>query len=623
MIRSRQNSILACLALVLTIVPGCRFGKTAAEHALVSQAPVTYVSHESAPATVEFVAAEVNSPDFSMTDVAPRTSNGDLPNEFWQLTLDEAIAIAMQDTKVLRSLGATAVQNPQGAAGKFDPTIQSTDPIFGIQAALANFDANVNSNLLYSRNDDVFNNPTLTGNTAEVRQDLTVGTFNINRVTPYGTQLSFNNSLQHEQTNNPAVTFPHSWTSVLEATVQHPLLQGRGLRFNQIAGPTGTPGFRNTSGVLVSRINHDITRAQFERGVREMVNEVITAYWQLHLAYKNFDSIKAARDGGLKTWNIAKSRFENDLPGGEADREAQAREQYYVFQSQLLAALNGDRQSGVSGVLQAEADLRRLLNLPQSGERLIRPSARPVGVATVYNWVELASQTIECRVELREQRWRVQQRQLELEAARNFVLPRLDAIATYRNNGFGDDLIGGSGRFSSAFKDATSNDHGEWEMGLNFSMPVGFRQAHAAVRNSQILARREKAVLAEQKNQILHDLGSAFRQVDQNFSNIEFAELRVTAARETVLARQAAYEADAVGFDELLDAQQRQLDAELAYTQALTNYELAQELLLLESGKLLTEHQVHLIDGSFDDGSYCHVSNVQISSGPSAIDYRF
>ena len=60
-----------------------------------------------------------------------------------------------------------------------------------------------------------------------------------------------------------------------------------------------------------------------------MVLEIINAYWQLDLEYENFASIKVSRDASIETWNISKARFNNGLPGGEADREAQARAQYY------------------------------------------------------------------------------------------------------------------------------------------------------------------------------------------------------------------------------------------------------------------------------------------------------
>lgn len=584
--RVKCTTIKLCIAVAFVTLFGCR----------VRQKPLVVTSNVEPASQTHFV----QYPDVYVDDeggnsiAAPRTNLTELPDAVWEMSLDEAIMLALEDTEVLRSLGATVVSNPQVVGGSFDPAIQSTDPNFGIEAALAQFDARFNSSLLYAKDDDVLNNSVLGGGATEIRDDLTTGSYGLSKTTAAGTQFSINSSFQHSQSNNPGLLFADSWTTVWEATARQPLLQGRGVRFNRIAGPVTQPGVRNTSGVVISRINHDITIAQFEANLRRMIEEIIVAYWQLDLAYKNFDAIRSVRDLGLETWQVAKSRYDNDLPGGEADREAQAREQYYQFQSQLLVALNGSRPSGEVGVLQAEANLRRLLGLPQSGSRMIKPSDRPILVQTIYNWEDLANNTINSRVEIREQLWRVKQRKLELEAAQNFLLPRLDAVATYRNNGFGDDLIGGNGRFAGALNDAFTNDHGEWELGLSYNMTLGMRQAHVGVRNAELAYHRERAVLAEQREQILHDLGSAVRQVDQSYSDIELQANRLEAARTAVEARTAAFEADTVGFDELLNSHQRLLQSELAFFQTASSFEQAKATLQSQSGRLLREYQINL-----------------------------
>jgi len=88
----------------------------------------------------------------------PLTSKSELPSEFIYISLDETIAFALQDVEVLRSLSANVVQNAQSAVSSLDPALQATDPNFGIHAALAAFDTNLTSSILYSNNDDTFNN---------------------------------------------------------------------------------------------------------------------------------------------------------------------------------------------------------------------------------------------------------------------------------------------------------------------------------------------------------------------------------------------------------------------------------------------------------------------------------
>lgn len=532
----------------------------------------------------------------------PLTNKSELPAEFVDISLDESIAIALGNVEVLRSLAATVVQNTQGAATAFDPAIQSTDPNFGVEAALSAFDTSLTSSALYSNNDDTFNNPSTTGFASSVQQNLADFTLGLNKVTAAGTQLSVASNLTYDDSSNPALLFPSSFNTSWQATVRQPLLQGRGTLFNRIAGPTSGPGFLGSSGFLISRSNHDISVVEFERNINQMVLEIINAYWQLDLAYGNFAAIKVSRDASIETWNIAKARFNNGLPGGEADREARARAQYYQFESQLTQSLNS--------ILQSEAELRRLLGLPQSDGQLYRPSDSPQTAESLFDWSTMASKALKGRPEVRQQRKLIEQRELQLIASKSFTQPRLDAIATYRNNGFGDNLFGSGPQFSGALNEAFEGNFDEFEFGLSLDAPLGFRRAHAGVRNAELQLMRERAVMNELQSQILHDLGSAVRRVAQGFDVLELSQLGSQAFRESVEARTAAYKADAAGFEDLLDAQQRLLDAELAFHVAKTDYELAIAQVQFEASDLLTEYAINLAE------------DVAPSSSPTATDRR-
>lgn len=553
----------------------------------------------------------------------PLTSADDLP-PLMNTSVDEVVYIALTSSKILRSLNAQVLNNPATATGVFDPAIQATDPLFGIEAALSQFDTNLSASLIHANNDDVFNNSILGGGATEVVQDLTTANFALQKTAATGTQYTFQGNLVYDSNDNPSSIFPSSYRGFWEATARHPLLQGSGTDFNRIVGPNATVGSRSTSGVLISRINNDISIAQFEQGVREFVNDTVNAYWELHFAYRNFESAKTARDAALETWNTVKARFDNDVSGGEAHQESQAREQFFLFQQQLVAALNGDFRAGVSGVLQAEADLRRLIGLPQNDGLLICPSDSPASVGTVYDWNSLLNFALTQRVEIRQQLWQVRRRELELLASRNFLLPRLDAIATFRNTGFGDDIIGGGGRFSSVFSDSVSGDHNEWELGLQLNVPLGFRQASAGVRNSELQLNRERSVLREQEKQVIHDLGSAIRETEQYQTSVNLAFNRLDAAMDTVSSRQAAYEADAVPLDSLLESQRRLVDARTAYHRAQVNLQLATESVQRESGQLLARHSINL-----NQAESANLANVSIGGRQSLvhsavqhIDYR-
>ena len=339
--------------------------------------------------------------DFIDNSMGPRTSSHRIDEEPLLLTLDETVAISIRNAPVLRSLNGQIVNSPLLAQTVFDPAIQSTDANFGIEAALSAFDANLTASLNHANNDDVFNNSILGGGATEVVQDLTTASVGINKIAGNGTQYSFAGNVVYDNNDNISSTFPSSYTAFWQAQARKPLLQGRGVLFNQIAGPNSSAGFLGTSGVLISRINNEISIAQFQRAVTEHVAEIVQAYWDLYFSFQNFRTAKLARDNALRTWNSVKARFDNDLPGGEADTEAQAREVYFDFEAQLIAALDGDPRTGVIGVYQAEANLRRLIGMPQSDHRLLQPADSPATAAIAWDWQSISNTAIESRIELR------------------------------------------------------------------------------------------------------------------------------------------------------------------------------------------------------------------------------
>ena len=65
------------------------------------------------------------------------------------------------------------------------------------------------------------------------------------------------------------------------------------------------------------------------------VSDVENAYWELYFAYRDLDAKIVARDRALETWRSVHSKFETGDEGGEAEKEHQSREQYFVFQAQV------------------------------------------------------------------------------------------------------------------------------------------------------------------------------------------------------------------------------------------------------------------------------------------------
>src|SRR5262249_55499015 len=144
----------------------------------------------------------------------------------------------------------------------------------------------------------------------------------------------------------------------------------------------------------------------------------------------------------------------------------------------------------------------------------------PIKAKVIFDWSDIQIEALTRSVELRRQKWVVKQRELQLIAARNLLLPRLDAVALYRWLGSGDTLIDPNGRGvfpypgSNAYSTLTDGHFQEWQLGFNFSMPLGFRQQMVTVRNVQLQIARERTRLEEQELELSHALTEAVRNLE-------------------------------------------------------------------------------------------------------------
>ena len=398
-------------------------------------------------------------------------------------------------------------------------------------------------------------------------------------------------------------------------------MQGSGTRFNRIAGPGATPGVYN--GVMIARINADISLVDFEAGIRDLVSDVETAYWELHFAYRTYDSTIRARDRSLETWRQIETWRKSGLRGGTPQREARAREQYYRFEAELKNLLAGQVQErsrattfrGLGGIHTHERNLRLLMGVPINDGRLIRPVTEPSAANVVFDWDEIHSEATTSRIELKRQQLQIKRRELECVAAKNFLKPQLDAIGRYRWRGLGHNLIdsGDNPEFNDAYQNLVDGNFQEWQLGVEYTMPIGFRQAHAAVRNAQLNLNREKAILREQQRQITLEISHAVAELDRAYDIAQIQLNRRIAAAQQLEASEILYEQSdenqkGVLLDQLLDAQTRLADAESQYGRSLIEYMMAIKQIHNAKGSLLTYNQVYLSEGAWPKKAQCDAS---------------
>jgi outer membrane protein TolC len=569
--------------------------------------------------------------DINATQAPPSVRRPE-ETEKWPLTLEEATRLALAHSKVLRDLGGRVLTSPAAAPTVYDPAIQDADPRFGVEAALAAFDAQLAGSLFIEQNDRQSNNVFAASSGLFTNN----GNFQlgISKTAATGTQFSLSNTTIYNRNHGfipGGFNLVGSYYDTLfVAEARHPLLQGSGVEFNRIAGPNATPG--NYNGVLIARLNTDVTLADFEANVRNLLTDVERTYWELYFAFRDFDAKNEGRRLALRSWQLEKRRAEAGTR--TSDQEAFARQQFYAAQAAVENALSG-MSGGPGGVYAVEQQLRSLLGLPSSDGRLIVPADEPATVDVRFDWHEALSLALMRRVELRRQQWTIKRRELEVIAAKNFTKLQVDLVGQYRWRGFGDNLLGPGvltvpnpapppatvSLHNSAFGSLFNGDLQDWQLGIEIAAPVGNRQGHAAVRHAQLQLTREHAIYDEMERQVSHELRRSFTELDRAYVVTRSRYNQRVAAFTRLAAEVKRNERGVTDLDLVLDAQQQAVEAESNYFRSVVDYNLAILDLHFSRGTLLGYHNVWLTEGPWQDKAHHSAAKLARRFRPKRFSY--
>jgi hypothetical protein len=497
------------------------------------------------------------------------------------MTLDTAIRLAIENGEVLRKLGGMILTDPERIYTEQTIPLQVTNPQTGIEAALSAFDANLYAFGKWQNNDRRYNNQFISGGANAFQQDTHDYVLQMSKYTATGAQLAIRSVTDYDANNATGNITPSAWQTQFQAEMRQPLLQGGGLTFNRIAGPGSVPG--NYNGVLIAKVNNDLTAAEFRQQLRDYISDVITAYWDLYFAYRSLDSKRDALQRSQTTWQSFAALKNNNRRTGTD--EAMAREQYYRFKSEVNDAI-----SGQLGVQTMERNLRLLIGISITDGVLLRPADEPNEAPLVFDWDSIAIEAVQLRSELQQTRLKVKRSQMEVLAAKNFLMPELDLVSTYRIRGLGKHLAGDN----SAFGELGSGDYQEYEASVELRMPVGFRQAHAAVRNAQLKVRRQNTLLREQERRILRDLTNDVVECDRAYVQMQTNMNRYLAATDALKGMETNRgNGLPISLEQLLDAQRRASEAQTKYYLSLSQYAISTKNVQYQQGTLL--HAIHLM----------------------------
>jgi outer membrane protein TolC len=548
--------------------------------------------------------------------VAPLVPSVPTPADVWNpdrelryITLTEALAIALEQGTVgvqsalfpgalvdtLGSFGGITAGSVFG--GSDSVRALALDPAFVdtlIESSLSKFDARWTTSMTWTTTDrpvgtavDTFQ-AAQSGAGAINLQDANFAT-SLLKPLPTGGVAGITFSTAYELSNlNPRVN--PAYRPTLQFQFEQPLLQGWGVEINQLRanhpGSLLTP-FQlasRTEGILITRLRFDEQRTEFERNITYQLVNVEISYWNLYGAYWSLYANEQALRQSFEAWKINKARYEaGRIPIQDF---AQTRRQYEQFRGQRITALGQ--------VLEAERQLRGLLGLPiEDGKRLV-PADTPTLAPYRPDWDTSLCQAVALRPELVEARQDLKFRQLDLINQKNLLLPDLRFTSTYDINAIGRRLDGPDS--NNAFRNLARDEFNNWQIGLNLTVPLGFRDAHAAVRAARLNLARAYWVLRDQEIKAGRFLELQYRHLAEYYQQIEAQRAQREAAAEELNARFKEFLAGRGTLDILLEAQRvwaAALQAEYAaivqYNNALASFEFAKGTILAHDNVVIAE----------------------------------
>lgn len=600
------NALMVCGALA-----GCRSPKTI--HYL-GEADLQHYKDKTL--AVEYANIDQPTPQEVAYSLKPHTLRDRTTDDIWNMSLAEAIQTAVTNNKLIRTRANP--QLSQNSPSIYDPALRETGFLFGnrgVEAALADFDANVTSALTWGRN-ETYANSSVPGAQDFINSNNTgIFTSQIAKQFANGGTFAVNHNWNYLDTNSPAALFPSSYSGLIQAQYVQPLWAGAGVEYTRIAGPvrSGFGAITGVSqGVTIARINTDISVADFEAAVTLMLKDVEDLYWELYLAYRQYDAEERNRLKAHDTWQQIQVVAKAGAEGGQAIVEAQVRENYFDTRARV--------ETSLSELYIIENQFRRMLGLPVNDGKIIRPTDDPTEAEYVVNWESALLEALSRRVELRRQKWQIKSLELQRIAAENVTNPRLDLVSAYQVNGFGDKLLSQQSAdgvtaagYNSAYSTMTRGDLTGWNLGLQFSMPIGFRQARAQLHNTELQLVKARATLSAQELDVSHELAETIQRIDAAYiiaqtqldRKIASAKrMEIYDVHREVGTNPAGRGADpSVRLDLETRAQNSNAAAEVAYFASLIAYNKAITEYQWRRGTLLDHDGIHLAEGEWTEAA--------------------
>ena len=330
----------------------------------------------------------------------------------------------------------------------------------------------------------------------------------------------------------------------------------------------------NTHRIRIAALDSQIVQAGTKLEVIRQIAAVDRAYWLLDATRKILAVRIQQFQRAQEQFDQATARFEGGVgPKIEVVRAeaGQARRQ----ESIIIAELD---------VKDSHRSLKRIINLPDadvdSAVTLVLTSQPDDRVFYELDEDELIEAALRERVELLELELKVAQDYSTIDFEENRKLPLFTLDYIYRIHGTG----------SSAGRSAESAVEGRawgWELGLNVEVPLGNEAAEARVHRAILRRLQRLATRSAREQSVKQEVLEALDNLHATRRRILASDVTVGLEAQNYLAEQGQYQLGLRNSTEVLFAEERLADANVAYINAVLDYQIARIDLAFATGMLL------------------------------------
>jgi len=400
------------------------------------------------------------------------------------ISVQEAVLRALQhnlDITISRQTKDTRVQDIIAEQAKFDPTVSLNGqynrqvqplnrPVFGFSGndltTIQKFDQNQ-----YNV-------------TADITQNLLTGANYDLNYSPSRTFVSGQNTFLF----NPA------YTGGLAFTLTQPLLRNFGIDINKTF-------------IKIAQNNAKVEEHVFLDRVLTVIATVEQSYWELVFVNEN-----------LKVSQLALKAAEELLASNRAKAKAGVMAVVDVLQAQAAVASRVEQVLLAEKAIRDQEDqFRRLLNPTEEELRQdvrLTPMDKPAQSLEAISLEEAIDTALQRRPEILQASKNVDTSELNVEFAKNQMLPNLSFQGTSGLAGLGRDA-------SDMINKNVSGDFYNYGAGLVLSFPLGNRAAVSQYNKRQLEGMNAKYALQSVRQQVIVTVREGVRRVQTDFKRIE------------------------------------------------------------------------------------------------------